>query len=862
MKIVSTWCLEKEESVLMQLANVAASVKKNCFTHNEKSRIILTTQNVVCEYPPSPTHPMGLTTYVIIDYLDLIAIRTRWELDHYYLTLEDCDGGLAALNILYRTHLIGSQIYLQYFWCNYKAYNKQPFLLREKLRRLCVETIVTKDLFNAEILCDQEFMDLLTYWGVVLREDAVPCIDDNAPAYTAIRPESGLEAGNTQLSSEIQADKKATRRREDLFKITDIFVNSGWKVNLNQTIFIVENNLSLRPIIIYCKQSGCIQFKDYDRDALYSIDELESLFTITAEAGNRDTRKTHGQSRTERHYFSPAATKLLEEFRGMIGLMQAKAQVDKIIATAQINQQRRQFGMNTISASYHMIFSGNPGTGKTTVARILGKIFNEIGILQKGHFIEVNRSDLVGEYIGHSEQKTKEKIKEALGGVLFIDEAYSLTPPLGNSNDFGIQVISELVAAMENNRDNLIVIAAGYSAEMKTFISSNSGLSSRFAFTVDFQDYTNDELVRIFKRMVVDEDMTLDDGCELQINNLIELVGNNRYKGFGNAREIRNVFHKIVMEQNQRLINISSSESTRETLSKILPIDISRAQSLLFSSTDYEIASAEDELSGLIGLSNVKEQIEHITNMVKLNVALKRKGEPTVQSSLHMVFTGNPGTGKTTVARLLARRLWEIGRLTKNHLVEVSRPDLVAAYVGQTALKTERILESALGGVLFIDEAYALYENSTHNFGKESIEVILKFMEDNKDDIVVILAGYQEDMKQLINSNPGLKSRFSRFVDFKDYTADELVSVFGTFVVSRDFKTSLGFDRKLRESIAPKLSQTINGFGNGRAMRNLFEKVYERYASRWITRGGQPSCLDKEFIEADLFDEDIASVMT
>jgi SpoVK/Ycf46/Vps4 family AAA+-type ATPase len=567
-----------------------------------------------------------------------------------------------------------------------------------------------------------------------------------------------------------------------------------------------------------------------------------------ASQGEKSTRANLEQS------FSPSTAKLIEKFDSLIGLTQAKEKVREIIAIAEVNQKKKKLNLGITNISQHMIFSGNPGTGKTTIARRLGEIFKEIGILSKGHFVEVQRSDLVAGYLGQTAIKTSEKVQEALGGILFIDEAYSLSSE--NSNDqFGREAINTLVAAMENHRNNLVVIAAGYPEEMKTFVNSNPGLDSRFSTTVHFEDYTDSELIEIFKRMTIESGLQLGEGGEPILEEIIDLIGSNRGKGFGNARDVRKVFERVVAIQNQRLVGINAG--TNE-LQLILPEDLLATKSKMFPSADCDLTSIDRELNELIGLSRVKQEIKRLIDVSRINAERKKNGLNIVQTSLHMVFTGNPGTGKTTVARLVSRYLFEIGCLSRNNLVEVSRADLVAGFVGQTAIKTQNKLEFAKGGVLFIDEAYTLYDSSDrHNFGKESLETILRFMEDHKENIVVILAGYKTEMDILLDSNPGLKSRFNRFINFDDYEARELVQVFKKIAESSDYTTAKGFDEGLLTSVERLLLQKNESFGNGRAMRNLFEKVIERQASRLALSGDLSRSELKELTVHDLSENDL-----
>ena len=239
-----------------------------------------------------------------------------------------------------------------------------------------------------------------------------------------------------------------------------------------------------------------------------------------------------------------------------------------------------------------------------------------------------------------------------------------------------------------------------------------------------------------------------------------------------------------------------------------------------------------DELRGYIGLESVKTEVESLVNMVKVHKLRREHGLPTVDMSLHMVFSGNPGTGKTMIARLMARIYRSLGILSKGQLVEVDRAGLVAGYVGQTAPKTREVIEKALGGVLFIDEAYALtYHKEGNDFGQEAVDTLLKSMEDHREDLVVIVAGYDGLMDEFIASNPGLESRFNRFLHFDDYTMDEMLAIFDMRVKKGGYELLDGAREEVRAFIEKQNVDPIT-FGNARGVRNLLEQVLVAQANR------------------------------
>ena len=244
-----------------------------------------------------------------------------------------------------------------------------------------------------------------------------------------------------------------------------------------------------------------------------------------------------------------------------------------------------------------------------------------------------------------------------------------------------------------------------------------------------------------------------------------------------------------------------------------------------------DIEDLKKELHSYIGLDLIKGEVDSLINWVQIVKARKEHDLPTPDLSLHMVFSGNPGTGKTMVARLMARIYRSLGVLSQGQLVEVDRSGLVAGYVGQTAIKTAEVIEKAVGGVLFIDEAYALTNRGSTDYGQEAVDTLLKAMEDHREDLVVIVAGYTELMKEFVHSNPGLESRFNRFMHFPDYTVEEMRDIF----LMRCDKSGYTIAEEARQplqDILAEASRDVEGFGNARGVRNLFERAIAAQADR------------------------------
>ena len=517
---------------------------------------------------------------------------------------------------------------------------------------------------------------------------------------------------------------------------------------------------------------------------------------------------------------------VLEELDRFVGMMTLKSAVRDLAAEVTVQRQRAEASIGKNQApAFHIVLTGNPGTGKTSVARVLGEVFRAIGVLETGHVIEADRAKLVAGYVGQTARLVNDVCDRAMGGILFIDEAYTLKQ--SDSDNFGQEAIDTLLKRMEDDRGRFIVVIAGYPKEIAGLLDTNPGLQSRFVdrYRFHLDDYTPAELLAIFSKAATDDGYTLPQDTEQAALRIFTQRCARKDKNFGNGREARNLLDASRQSLARRLAR-EAGAGTIDTvaLSTLLPEDLPG-----HDAGPKDIPAILQELSALIGLASVKRELMNLISYLQAEKLRSENGGKTTELNLHFMFRGSPGTGKTTVARILADVFRALGLLSRGQLVEVNRSGLVGRYLGETAPKVEAVVDRAMGGVLFVDEAYALLGDS---FGQEAITTLMTRMENDRGKFIVVAAGYDEDMERFLDSNDGLRSRFTKYIDFPDYDGGELSAIFLELVRGKGMVLGEGCEEKVRGVFERMYAARDRHFANGRSVRNVFQKALQNQGAR------------------------------
>lgn len=530
----------------------------------------------------------------------------------------------------------------------------------------------------------------------------------------------------------------------------------------------------------------------------------------------------------------------LDKLNKLIGLTCVKDTILNLGDTLMIDRERNDILGTNAEPKYKLnfVFTGNPGTGKTTVARLLGEVLCDLDLLWSSDVVECTRDNIVAQYVGHTAKNVTALFDQAIGKVLFIDEIYSLYN--GEGDTFGKEAQDTIVGNLTNPKydGNMAVVIAGYKEDTEAFMSKNPGMNSRFNYQIEFPDYSNEELVVILKKMATG--FIFAEGCDK-----LALDWFDKHTGVktANGRLCENLLGEIKASQTRRLKSLSK-EGRKPILFNIEPEDYPN----YLSESEVDTRPASDRLNDMIGLDCMKQAVRKIMTSIK---GAYRRGK-SADVNLGFVFMGNPGTGKTTVARFMGEILCEIGAIQTPDVIEVTRSGLVAGYSGQTALKVDKLFDSAIGKVLFIDEVYSICSGEHDDFGKEALSSIVANLTKPKymGKMATIIAGYPEDTQKFIDINPGMDRRLPNKIVFTDYSNEELREIFIKKGAERGFVIETG-----AQDILLGCFQSIDrgkNFGNAAVAENLLSRSIANLDLR----------IETTYAEDEEVEEDVLNTIT
>ena len=536
----------------------------------------------------------------------------------------------------------------------------------------------------------------------------------------------------------------------------------------------------------------------------------------------------------------PDAKEAMEKLNSLVGLDGIKKQIIDHTALVKLNKLRAAKGMYNKMPPMHMVFTGNPGTGKTTMAKYIGEIYHSIGVLSSGHLVETERSKLVGEFIGETEKKTLNTINSAAGGVLFIDEAYNLAEANndGSKKDFGMRVIETLLTYLSAEDTDMIIILAGYTNEMTRMLESNPGMKSRFPYIFNFEDYTPDQLMQIGKNVLEEEHYTLSAEAEKKMAKYIIHEYENKDEHFGNGRFVtRLVKSHIIPAMSRRLLEKADSNLTMEELTTVEECDIPDVKNSEYTPKEMDeaiLSEALERLNCMVGLRNAKQALRDYTTISKIN---HQQGLLKITpQNLCWDFIGKTGTGKSTVAEILGKILHGLGILKRGHTICINAEELMGT---DSYLVLERVVKEAKDGLLFLD----MDAPNTSNINLNHIRMwILNKIRENQQTTALVIAQIKasEDMIAQNLAVHGIAS-YGNAVVFDDYTKQELFDILSFLL---DKENHIGIEPEAGKTLQKyieniKSSETKDSPVNARTILHLSQTIAHIAQLRLAQSGGE-----------------------